>query len=228
MLILYANNSPKLEQLPFELLELIFILSRNPLFTQVSKKIHQLFKPTLSLKVRWLMNISNGNYLKALRRGIRFNFFDKELLFHLDALYLQQYLKNNHHENSLPPTFIPYKNQLIPHRFFSLPDPEGKLIELTKILLDRKASPDEPDGYPIIKSVAVGKEDMIKLLLEYGANPNVKSGAAITICVKSNRFSIINLLIENGGKPSAKDVNIAIKNGNWHLAEYLILLPATL
>ncbi|CAJ0757929.1 9874_t:CDS:1, partial [Entrophospora sp. SA101] len=40
----------KLEQLPIELLELIFIFSRNPLFTQVSKKFNQLFKPTLSLK----------------------------------------------------------------------------------------------------------------------------------------------------------------------------------
>ncbi|CAH1765036.1 15061_t:CDS:2 [Entrophospora sp. SA101] len=212
----------KLEQLPIELLELIFIFSRNPLFTQVSKKFNQLFKPTLSLKVRWLMNISNENYLKALYRGVRFKFFDKELLFRLDTLHLQQYLKNhNIIETKLPPTIIPYTERAIPYRFFSSPDPEGKLIELTKILLDRKASPDEPDGYPIIKSAAAGKEDMIRLLLEYGANPNIKSGTAITICVKYNRLSIIKLLIEKGGKPKSKDVKVAIKDGNWYLAEYL-------
>ncbi|RGB36172.1 hypothetical protein C1646_92964 [Rhizophagus diaphanus] len=214
-----ANNNLKIQQLPFEVLQQIFIFSSNPAFASVSRLFHYIANSQTSVKTQWLLNKFNHDCPKALYRGLKWRFFNKNILYQLDSFYYQSKCKRGETLDKV----IPYKGRPIPQWFFSVPDPNNVYYELVKILLDRGASPNEPDGYPIIKSAQLGRLKMAELLLSFGAKADIKDNMALTVASKSNDFDMVKLLLNNEDvKADSNALKVAVEKKNWKMAEFLM------
>ncbi|KAG9303671.1 hypothetical protein G9A89_018568 [Geosiphon pyriformis] len=197
-----SGDSLTFERLPLEVLQHIFILSGNHHFCLVSKTFHQLATSQSSVKTQWLMHKYNYDHKLVLYRGLKWRFFNKDILSQLDSLYYQEQIKSGVVK---PENVIPFDiKRVIPYRFFATPDCDGKAHEIVKTLLKRGASPDEPEGYPLLKSVALGQTHMVKLLLSAKAKVDMKDNLAIVISAKNNNLELAKLLIEHGAQPNAK------------------------
>ncbi|CAG8532092.1 11589_t:CDS:1 [Diversispora eburnea] len=218
-----------IQRLPLEVLQHIFILSSNPSFPLVSRNFHKAANSQASVKTQWLLHYFQGKCKSALQGGLKWRFFNKEILNQLDNIYYQQNLKI--YEKMVgsyitkvipqPEKIIPYENRIIPQRFFSSPDPDGRLIELTKILLDRGASPNEPQGYPIAKSVQRGNIKMAKLLIQYKAKIDAAENLALKLCVARNNLEMAKLLLDNGARAEDSFLATAVKKGFWEMKKLL-------
>lgn len=205
-----------IQRLPLEVLQYIFILSSNPNFPLVSRNFHKAANSQASVKTQWLLYNFRGDCKKALYRGLKWRFFNKEILYQLDNFYHQQQQLQGR-KKGLPPDkierIIPYENRPIPQRFFNSSDPDGRLLELTKILLDRKASPNDPQGYPIIKSSQMGNIKMVKLLIRYKVRVDAEDNLALKISVERNNLEMTKLLLDNGAKAKDSLLEVAAKRG---------------
>ncbi|GES86054.1 hypothetical protein GLOIN_2v1508861 [Rhizophagus clarus] len=191
-----ANNNLNIQQLPFEVLQQIFIFSSNPAFASVSRLFHYIANSQTSVKTQWLLHKFNHDCSKALYRGLKWRFFNKNILYQLDSIYYQTKCKKDEKgetsdkdkvisdkDKVIPDKdkIIPYKDRPIPQWFFSVSDPNNVYYELVKILLDRGASPNEPDGYPIIKSAQLGRLKMAELLISFDAKADIKDNMALIL-----------------------------------------------
>ncbi|CAG8438643.1 8715_t:CDS:1 [Ambispora leptoticha] len=211
-----------IEKLPVEVLQQIFIFSSNHNFCLVSRTFYQVVTTQSSVKTYWLLHKYNYNYKQVLNRGLKWKFFNKDILLQLDHLYYQSQQSNS--ELAKPATFIPYNERPIPSRLLSKPDPDGKAYELVKILLERGASPDEPQGYPLMKSASLGRLDMARLLLSYKANGSicVNDYSPMVISVGKNNFDMVKLLVEYGVKPDEKSLEISVKMNLREITQFLL------
>ncbi|RHZ46569.1 hypothetical protein Glove_613g15 [Diversispora epigaea] len=217
-----------IQRLPLEVLQHIFILSSNPSFPLVSRNFYKAANSQASVKTQWLLHNFQGKCKNALQGGLKWRFFNKEILNQLDNLYYQQNLRKYEKiilfENrtlSLPEKIIPYENRTIPQRFFSSPDPDGRLLELTKILLDRRASPNEPQGYPIAKSAQRGNIKMAKLLIHYKAKVDAAENLALKLSINHNNLEMAKLLLDNGARAEDSFLVIAVRKGLWEMKQLL-------
>ncbi|GAA5836888.1 hypothetical protein JCM9279_007690 [Rhodotorula babjevae] len=70
-------------------------------------------------------------------------------------------------------------------------------LELIAYLLDTyKASPNSHDGYPLARAVFARHLPLIRLLLEYGADPALKDGWAVTTAIANGDADLVKLLME--------------------------------
>ncbi|CAI2177273.1 1389_t:CDS:1 [Funneliformis geosporum] len=224
-----SHNKFNIQHLPYEVLQQIFILSSNPNFAFVSRLFHNIATSQTSVKTQWLLHKFNYDCTKALYRGLKWRFFNKTILNQLDSIYYQSKLKKGENSSDEVIQVIPCKDRAIPQWFFSIPDPKGTYYEMVKILLERGASPNESDGYPIIKSAQLGRLKMAKLLLSFNANPGIKDNMALKVTAKDANIEMVNLLIKRGAKPDSDTLRIAVERKHWHMAELLVShgAPAT-
>ncbi|GBC08318.1 hypothetical protein RclHR1_08020001 [Rhizophagus clarus] len=138
--------------------------------------------------------------------------------FYIDSIYYQSKCKRGETSDGV----IPYKDRLIPNYFFSVPDPNDVYYELVKILLNRGASPNEPDGYPIIKSAQLGRLKMVELLIFFGAKVEIKDNMTLILASKSNDFDMVKLLLNNNIRADSNALKAAVEKKNWRMAEFLM------
>jgi hypothetical protein len=222
--IMETSRRITIEQLPLEILQEIFVLSENPDFAHTSRTFRTAASSRSSVKAQWLVNKYSGNYQFALRRGLRYRFFNKEILAQLDAMFYQSQLRQKKQD---PQRVIPYERKSIQPRLFKTSDPDSACYELVKALLQRNASPDEPNGYPIVKSAQLGRLDMVKLLLEYRANAKTQGTLALMSCARRGHIEIAKLLLENEVMPDALSLRIAHQRKDWAMVKLLSDYGAT-
>ncbi|GAA5907049.1 hypothetical protein JCM8208_004499 [Rhodotorula glutinis] len=76
--------------------------------------------------------------------------------------------------------------------------PDGDVdLELITYLLDTyHASPNSHDGYPLARAVFARHLPLIRLLLQSGANPALKDGWAVTTAIANGDADLVKLLME--------------------------------
>ncbi|KAG0275164.1 hypothetical protein BGZ95_009117 [Linnemannia exigua] len=82
--------APTLQTLPTELIIYIFILSSNPALALTSRRLNYtlaLLAKSNSTRTRFLLTRYRHNYVKAVVKGLRWAFFDIDLLNNLDHVY---------------------------------------------------------------------------------------------------------------------------------------------
>ncbi|KAF9948364.1 hypothetical protein BGZ70_002244 [Mortierella alpina] len=82
--------SASITTLPYELIIAIFTLSSNPSLVFTCKELHHILAPlsrSNSARINFLLIRYRHNYVKAVIKGLRWKFFDLELLSALDRLY---------------------------------------------------------------------------------------------------------------------------------------------
>ncbi|CAG8442923.1 4686_t:CDS:1 [Ambispora gerdemannii] len=213
------SDNLTIEKLPVEVLQQIFIFSSNHNFPLVSRTFYQIATAHSSVKTHWLLHKVHYDFKHVLDRGLKWKFFNKDILLQLDNLYYQSQVNS---ESMKPTTFIPFDEGSIPPRLLTMPDPDGKAYEMVKILLDRGASPDEPQGYPLLKSVSLGRLAMARLLISYKANVSIGDNSAMLISVDKNNFDMVKLLMEHGVKPDAKSLEKSIKKHLSEMTQFLL------
>ncbi|CAG8750976.1 35693_t:CDS:1 [Gigaspora margarita] len=202
-----------IERLPFEVLQYIFVLAKNPDLALVSRTFHHVATSQTSVKTQWLMKRYNNDCERALSRGLKWKFFNKDVLNQLDLIYSRLNGQN----------FIPYENRPIPQWFFKEPDPTGRIYNLAKILLlERHASPNESNGYPIIQSARLGRIEMVKLLIEAGAKVDIQDNMALAVSVRQNNIEMVKLLLKHGAKPVKSILKNAIEKGFTEMVQLLL------
>ncbi|GAA5921189.1 hypothetical protein JCM3775_004132 [Rhodotorula graminis] len=76
-------------------------------------------------------------------------------------------------------------------------DNDGVDLELITYLLDTyNASPNSHDGYPLARAVFARHLPLIRLLLQYGADPALKDGWAVTTAIANGDADLVKLLME--------------------------------
>jgi len=78
-----------------------------------------------------------------------------------------------------------------------------------KRLLEQGENPNALDanGYPVISSVLVKKDEIFKLLLDYGADPNVRLGPnRQSLLLSITNIDLLNYSLEKGANPNAYNV----------------------
>ncbi|CAG8529646.1 9547_t:CDS:2 [Acaulospora colombiana] len=191
-----STNAINIQLLPLEVLQYIFILSGNPHFPLVSQNFYKAANSQTSVKTQWLLCKFEGDCKKALHRGIKWKFFNKEILNQLDNLY---------HQQNPGCDVIPCENRSLPQWFFRKEN--DQMLELTKIFLDRKVSPDMMNGYPIVQSARIGNIKMAKLLIHYGAKVEM---LALYVSVDRGNLEMVTLLLKHGCvQPDSKALEIA-------------------
>ncbi|KAF9274601.1 hypothetical protein BGZ68_000512 [Mortierella alpina] len=82
--------SASITTLPYELIIAIFTLSSNPSLILTCRELHHILAPlsrSNSARINFLLIRYRYNYVKAVIKGLRWKFFDLELLSALDRLY---------------------------------------------------------------------------------------------------------------------------------------------
>ncbi|CAG8500618.1 5286_t:CDS:1 [Acaulospora morrowiae] len=209
-------SNENIQRLPLEVLQYIFILSGNPHFPRVSQNFYKAANSQTSVKTQWLLCKYKNDYKKAFFRGLKWKFFNKEILNQLDNLYQQQSIRDG---VIPPPPEILCEGRPIPQWFFG--DSNDRLLELTEILLKRKASPNESEGYPIVKSVQIGNIRMVKLLIHYGAKVDIRDNLALSVGVGKGNLEMVKLLLDHGAQPSSKTLKYAVEKGFGEIFELL-------
>ncbi|CAG8453455.1 997_t:CDS:1 [Paraglomus occultum] len=214
--MLNYHNSTSIEQLPAEVLQQIFILSGNHHFPLVSWTFYNAANCQTSVKTAWLLHKYEYNHELAFYRGLRRRFFNKDILFQLDASY-QLELKANGEQ----PKPLSFSKRPIPQSLFQVPD--QKNYELVKILLKRGGSSTDHNNYPIIKSAQLGCLDMVELLLQYKAKAAVKDNLALIYAVKGKNIKIVKRLIEAGAPVDDDCMKTAERNNHPEMISLLKL-----
>ncbi|KAK3810050.1 MAG: hypothetical protein J3Q66DRAFT_351966 [Benniella sp.] len=78
--------------LPTEIITRIFILSSNPSLVLICRELNHILAPlskSTAIRTEFLLVRYRNNYVKAVVKGLRWSFFDLELLNALDRLYLK-------------------------------------------------------------------------------------------------------------------------------------------
>ncbi|KAF9902363.1 hypothetical protein EC991_004995 [Linnemannia zychae] len=84
------SPAPSLQTLPIELIINIFILSSNPALALTCRSLNYSLAPLTksnSTRTRFLLTRYRHNYVKAVVKGLRWTFFDIDLLNALDHVY---------------------------------------------------------------------------------------------------------------------------------------------
>ncbi|KAI1314610.1 receptor accessory protein 4 [Mortierella claussenii] len=79
--------------LPTEIISSIFTLSSNPALVFVCQELNHILAPlskSLATRVEFLLVRYRNNYVKAIVKGLRWSFFDLELLHVLDRIYYRE------------------------------------------------------------------------------------------------------------------------------------------
>lgn len=81
-------------------------------------------------------------------------------------------------------------------------------LDIVKLLLDRGAEIDSPNGWALQAAAAEGHYDVVKELLDRGAdvnalatNENFPQGTALQVACESGKVEIVTLLLEHGASP---------------------------
>ncbi|KAF7722492.1 hypothetical protein EC973_003112 [Apophysomyces ossiformis] len=195
--------------LPCEIITYIFVLSSNPQLPLVCRNLmHMLYKCSETVKMEWLLHRYHYNIIKAFEEGLRFSFFDMQLLSHFDRLYQQRTLEPS----------IPFTSKTIPGHLFARTD-----TSLAMELLSRGGSPNKPQGYPLVKSAQLGRTDMVKKLVGYGADPTIRSNMALRVCAaRNNRELVRYFLDELHVKPDSKTLEACVQKGLWDMVKILV------
>ncbi|KAF9962445.1 hypothetical protein BGZ72_004813 [Mortierella alpina] len=85
--------SASITTLPYELVIAIFTLSSNPSLALTCRELHHILAPlsrSNSARINFLLIRYRHNYVKAVIKGLRWKFFDLELLTALDRLYSRE------------------------------------------------------------------------------------------------------------------------------------------
>ncbi|KAF9422896.1 hypothetical protein BGZ94_008461 [Podila epigama] len=121
--------------LPSELITRIFTLSSNPALVLTCKELHRTLAPlskSISTRIEFLLTRYRQNYIKAVVKGLRWSFFDQELLHSLDRIYARERARNTESlaKESLNSDAI---DQLTHHNFGLLPsiDPTSDLTSIS-------------------------------------------------------------------------------------------------
>ena len=89
----------------------------------------------------------------------------------------------------------PLRCTLLPTRLFRQSSTE--IPPLLPYLFERYSpSPNDPNGYPLSRSVLSHNEALIRYLLSKGAHPGVRGGLAVQTAVKMKRLDLVKLLVE--------------------------------
>jgi len=78
------------KSLPTEIITRIFILSSNPSLVLICRELNHILAPlskSTAIRTEFLLVRYRNNYVKAVVKGLRWAFFDLELLNALDRLY---------------------------------------------------------------------------------------------------------------------------------------------
>lgn len=99
-----------------------------------------------------------------------------------------------------------------------------KQPELVNKLLALGADPNFEQGIPLIRAVWGGNLPTIDILLKAGANINIENLAGKTplgMAAKQGKKEVAEFLLNNGARLSTQDIDIAINNKHFQLAEFL-------
>ncbi|KAI8377321.1 hypothetical protein BD560DRAFT_390770 [Blakeslea trispora] len=197
-------------QLPYEILSSIFILSGNPQLPIACRFFYNhLYYAPNTTKLAFLLYRANKDPQKALEDGIKFAFFDMDLLTRFDRLI----------------DTVSLKDKKIPARLF-LEEPKDTLQERDNIilgLLERGASPNRPKGFPLIKSAQLGRLDQVKRLINFGADPTIRNNMALRVCAaRNNRVMVNYFLDELKVKPDSETLKACVQKNLWEMIQVLV------
>ncbi|KAL0074523.1 hypothetical protein F4703DRAFT_1892194 [Phycomyces blakesleeanus] len=212
-----ARHTPSpLIHLPCEVLTKIFILSSNPQLPLVCRSIsYMLYHCSNGIKLEWLMHRHKYSIQKALQASLNFPFVNPDLIFRFYHLYQQQ---NNDINNVTLLTDV-----MIPTRLFSDAKPEDECLELTRLLLERGASPTKPKGYPVIKASQVGRLSMVKLLVAFGADPTVRQNMALRVSAARDNREIVSYFLDDlKVAPDSETLKACVQKGLWDMVTILM------
>ncbi|OZJ04679.1 hypothetical protein BZG36_02548 [Bifiguratus adelaidae] len=235
-----------LQDLPHEILIDIFLYSSNPQLVITSKGLYQyLANLPASVKAEWLMIKYAHDPRLAFHHGVRWAFFNHDVLRNLDKRYqaiARLELEEGKRDSDRPqkrrrlskPTLaikapssnalipISFAGKKVPYTFFDQSPTPPERIALIETLLTRGANVNEPNGYPIIRSSSLGNQRMIKLLLSYGADPSIRKNSALKLAAGHGHVDTVRLLLENGVKPDADVLKITVKKEFWDIVKLLM------
>ncbi|KAI8137485.1 hypothetical protein BJV82DRAFT_635054 [Fennellomyces sp. T-0311] len=190
-----------INQLPFELLSEIFILSSNPKLAVVCPQLQHVSENT---KIQWLLYRHDNDTVEALLEGLKFRFFNTSLLEKFDQYH---------------GSIIRLDKRMLPPQLFKYVDRH----ELAIKLLNRGASPQKPRGYPIIKAAQIGSLHMVKTLVSFGADATAKNNMALRVCAaRENRDMVLYFLKDLGIKPDSETLKHCVQNNMWDMVKLLV------
>ncbi|OBZ89326.1 hypothetical protein A0J61_02613 [Choanephora cucurbitarum] len=197
-------------QLPFEILSNIFVLSCNPQLPVACRFFYNhLYYAPNTTKLAFLLYRAHQNPQQALEDGIKFAFFDMDLLTRFDRL-----IQN-----------VSLKDKKIPARLF-LEEPKSTLEERDNIilaLLERGASPNRPKGFPLIKSAQLGRLDQVKRLISFGADPAIRNNMALRVCAARNNREMVNYFLDElKVKPDSETLKACVQKNLWEMIQVLV------
>ncbi|KAJ1974688.1 hypothetical protein H4R34_004625 [Dimargaris verticillata] len=118
-----------------------------------------------------------------------------------------------------------YRGCRLSRRFFQRADSFPHVRLLVKAMLARGVPPDEPSGYPLVKSARLNNTFMVKLLLKAGADPDLKGPMPLRFAAGLGHYKIVRLLLKYGPQkrpPDSKALQYAVANNHIRIAELLL------
>ncbi|KAJ1982899.1 hypothetical protein H4R35_000025 [Dimargaris xerosporica] len=118
-----------------------------------------------------------------------------------------------------------YRGCRLSRRFFQHADSFPHVRLLVRAMLARGVPPDEPSGYPLVKSARLNNAFMVKLLLKAGANPDLRGPMPLRFAAGLGHYKVVRLLLKYGPQkrpPDSKALQYAVANNHIRIAELLL------
>ncbi|KAK9764588.1 hypothetical protein K7432_007769 [Basidiobolus ranarum] len=207
-----------LNDLPIEILSYIFILSESCDLPLVSRRCYWVTTSQDYIKASWLLQKYGPNVIHAFQAGIRYRFFNQTVLSYLDQAYRKCNLKSTETSESN----TPLENITIPKRFFLEMEQSKSSLSFVRTFLERGASPNNPSGFPVIKSAQIAHIEMLDLLAEFQADLGVKDNMALSLSANRGHFEVVKKLLDLGVKPDSNALRFAVKKRHWNVVKLLM------
>ncbi|GAA6046653.1 hypothetical protein JCM3770_003098 [Rhodotorula araucariae] len=175
-----------LEDLPFELLMHIHLMSLSPALPNLSRHLRSVFAATSPRHCAQYLTLRHEH--KTLAHAIKYPICSLEVVHALERLAQERGKK--------------LKCSNLPRRLVKGLGKSGSKdddvdLPLITYLLDKYgATPNSHDGYPLARAVFARHLPLIRLLLHHGANPALKDGWAVTTAIANGDVDLVKLLME--------------------------------
>ncbi|TNY23874.1 hypothetical protein DMC30DRAFT_413787 [Rhodotorula diobovata] len=176
-----------LEDLPFELLIHIHLLSLSHALPNVSRHLRSTFAATSPHHRARYLFLRHDH--KPLSHAVKYPVCTLDVVHALERLARERGKK--------------LKCSTLPRRLVkglgkgsSKKDDDVDLPLITYLLDEYRVSPNSHDGYPLARAVFARHLPLVRLLLKYGADPALKDGWAVTTAIANGDADLVKLLME--------------------------------
>ncbi|RKP35250.1 hypothetical protein BJ085DRAFT_41113 [Dimargaris cristalligena] len=115
-----------------------------------------------------------------------------------------------------------YSTCRLSRHLFNFPETPEPALQYIISMLARGVSPNEPLGYPLIKSAQLNNTSMTQRLLENHADPNCNDNVAIKVAAGRGNHRIVRLLLEHESLPCSTALRYAVARKHMKIANLLM------